>query len=169
MKLNLGAGGTRFPGYMSVDISGKADVHHDLAVTPWPFETGSVDEILASHVLEHLDRLSGVEFLRECARLLVPGGQLHLAVPDMDKFIACRLKNDFSELGGYHWTDLNYLLGGDGSEVQLEQRHRYMYCFASLAWTLQQAGFHRIYRRPAPGPLDNHAHAAFSLYVDAIR
>lgn len=169
MKLNLGAGPTRFPGYMSVDITGRADVHHNLAVTPWPFETASADELLASHVLEHFDRLAGVDFLRECARVLVPGGHLHLAVPDMDKFIACRLKGDFSELGGYRWTDLNYFMGGDESEVQLEQRHRYMYCFASLAWTLKDVGFSRVYRRQAPGPLDNLQHAAFSLYVDAVR
>lgn len=168
MKLNLGAGSHIVPGYMSVDIGGKADKRMNLAERPWPWADGSIDEILASHVLEHFTRDDGREFLFECYRLLPPGGVLHLAVPDMDKFIDCHLAGDFTPLKGYHWTDLNYLMGGDHSETNLLQRHRYMYCRASLGDTLTAVGF-RILPRSGPGALDNHAYAALSLYMDAYK
>lgn len=169
MKLNLGAGATRLPGYMSVDIMGRADKYHDLGSLPWPFDDGGADEILASHVLEHFDLCAGRDFLAECRRILQPGGLLHLAVPDMDKFIRCQLKRDWSELGGYQWVDLNHFMGGDMRETVVQQRHRHMYSFGALAWELQTLGFHSIHRRGYPAVFDNAEYAALSLYVDCVR
>lgn len=167
MRLNLGAGDWRPAGFMSVDIRG-ADVCHDLAVFPWPFADSAAETVLASHVLEHFDRAGGLRFLEECRRVLAPGGALHLAVPDLDKFIDCRLSGDDAPLGGYAWTDLNDFMGGGAHEPIVYQRHRYMYSWFALYRSLEVAGFRWILRCPAPGPLDNPAYAAISLYVDAL-
>lgn len=167
MKLNLGCGPTCFEGWTGVDLAG-ADVAHDLAVMPWPFPDNSAAEILASHVLEHFDRETGRAFLAECYRILQPGGVLHIAVPDMDKFITAHLTGNYAPLGGYHWTDLNHFMGGDDSERNLAQRHRYMYSWASLAYTLHLTGYRTFHKR-GPLPIDNAAHAAFSLYASAIK
>ena len=45
MKLNLGAGKTNFEGFINVDKSTLFNpaIVHDLEVTPWPFESDSVD------------------------------------------------------------------------------------------------------------------------------
>ena len=45
-------------------------------------QDNSVDIILASHFLEHLNREEGAKFLMECYRVLKPDGLLRLAVPD---------------------------------------------------------------------------------------
>jgi len=52
LRLNLGASNDVRPGYLSVDIAPPADVVCDLR-QPWPWETSSVDEILAHDVFEH--------------------------------------------------------------------------------------------------------------------
>ena len=56
MKLNLGCGSKILEGYTNVDKFDyyKPDTVHDLEVTPYPFKENSVDEILMSHVLEHI-------------------------------------------------------------------------------------------------------------------
>jgi predicted SAM-dependent methyltransferase len=164
MRLNLGCADWKLPGFHNIDLP-----HVDLGRFPWPWEDETVDEILASHILEHFTLDGGERFLSECYRVLKPRGVLHIAVPDMDKFIDAHLSGDFTPLGGYYWRDLNHLMGGDGSEPRPEWRHKHMYNFASLAYTLLNQGYDLIHRRTGPGEHDNPAYAAISLYVDAVK
>lgn len=55
-KLNLGCGSRQLEGWCNVDrFAGcQPDVVHDLERIPWPFEDDGAEEILLSHVLEHL-------------------------------------------------------------------------------------------------------------------
>lgn len=46
----------------------------DLAETPWPWPDATFDRVRANHVLEHLPDVETA--LRECARVLAPGGRL---------------------------------------------------------------------------------------------
>ena len=78
--LNLGCGEDQRPGYINVDAYGGPDVVWDLQEFPYPWEDNSVDGIVMHHVLEHLPDWWSA-FL-ECARILKPGGELHIHVPD---------------------------------------------------------------------------------------
>lgn len=80
LLLNLGAGFTRLAGHLSVDNWGDPDVKHDLNVVPYPWADNSVDGIEMWHTLEHLP--NWWEAFKECARILKPGGYLHIRVPD---------------------------------------------------------------------------------------
>lgn len=51
------------------------------------FDDESVSRILAEHVIEHVPFMAGFGFLRECHRVLEPGGVLRLAFPDASRFI----------------------------------------------------------------------------------
>jgi len=81
--LNLGAGNVILPGAVNHDIRQhrpEIDVVHDLNVLPWPWEDESFDFISAQAVLEHL-RITLIESMDECWRVLRPGGQIDLRVP----------------------------------------------------------------------------------------
>jgi SAM-dependent methyltransferase len=57
-------------------------IHHNLSQgIPWKDET--FDVIYHSHFLEHLDRISGINFLSECHRCLKNGGVLRIVIPDL--------------------------------------------------------------------------------------
>ena len=161
-RLNLGAGNYPLDGWHNIDLP-----ECDLRRHPWPWDDKSIDEINASHVLEHFTRAEAFLFLLQCYRILKPGGWLHVAVPDMDKFIDAHLTGNFVPLGGYHWTDLNHFMGGDESETNVAQRHRYMWCHASLAWTLDLVGFVNIGRRTIIQGYDTITHAHITLYMEA--
>ena len=94
MKLNLGSGSKILEGYTNVDKYDyyKPDIVHDLEIFPYPFKDNSVDEILLSHVLEHIGQSPEIflgivkEFYRICRnnsliKIIVPH-------PRHDDFIA---------------------------------------------------------------------------------
>jgi predicted SAM-dependent methyltransferase len=56
---------------------------HDLS-KGIPFDSGSVDAVYHSHVLEHLDRSIARSFLEETRRVLKPGGLCRIVVPDFE-------------------------------------------------------------------------------------
>ena len=80
-RLNLGCAHFPQDGYLNVDLSLRtpAALICDLDHAPFPFASGSFDEIRASHVLEHLHR--PFDAMAECHRLLRPGGTLRVKVP----------------------------------------------------------------------------------------
>lgn len=83
MKLNLGCGQHRLPGYVNVDKYGSPDLRHDLEVFPWPWPDGSVDEVLLHHVLEHLGQSPQVfiGIIKELYRVCKPDAPVRITVP----------------------------------------------------------------------------------------
>lgn len=59
-------------------------VVHDIRKT-LPFASHSIAAVYHSHVLEHLDRDDAERFVRDVARVLVPGGIHRIAVPDLEQ------------------------------------------------------------------------------------
>lgn len=79
-KLDLGGRFNKTPPYESVDLK-DADVVADLN-QPWPFADNSVAVIRANDVFEHLR--DPLHVMRECYRVLKPGGWLMGQVPSTD-------------------------------------------------------------------------------------
>ena len=74
MRLNLGSGSRPIEGYVNLDGEGM--------IYPLPYK--NLDEIRASHVLEHFGHAESVDVLCHWVDCLRPGGVLKIAVPDFD-------------------------------------------------------------------------------------
>ncbi|MCX6360311.1 MAG: methyltransferase domain-containing protein [Armatimonadetes bacterium] len=85
--LNLGCGRrfSKAPEWTNIDIRSSHDrvIAHDLA-DGIPFPDGTFDVVYHSNMLEHLDRAAAEGLLRECCRVLKPGGLCRVGVPDME-------------------------------------------------------------------------------------
>jgi predicted SAM-dependent methyltransferase len=87
LRLHLGCGGERKAGWVNIDLLGDpVDVAWNLA-NSLPFAAGSVTAIFHEHLLEHLPLTAGDSFMRECYRVLQPGGILRVGVPDAGRLI----------------------------------------------------------------------------------
>lgn len=81
--LNLGAGNKIIEGAVNHDLvkhRPEIAVTWDLDKLPWPWPDNSFDLVVARSVFEHL-RLTLIESLDECWRVLQPGGQIFLKLP----------------------------------------------------------------------------------------
>lgn len=87
IKLNLGCGYDKIPGYLNVDKMAicEPDQVVDLEGI-WPFKSDSVEEIRAFHVLEHLGQDTDVflGLMKEMYRVCIDGAKIHIQVPHHD-------------------------------------------------------------------------------------
>jgi len=81
--INLGGGPHKLPGFDTLDpMYGEGDWKRYAEDIPWPVDDGTVEEIYASHVLEHI--FAGpprIAVFNEAHRVLQSGGLFHIRTP----------------------------------------------------------------------------------------
>lgn len=83
IRFNMGAGNDKLEGYISVDKNSKdADLKVDVLRMELP--PNATEEILASHLIEHLPQHRAPEILEKWYRTLKPKGKLVLETPDFE-------------------------------------------------------------------------------------
>lgn len=85
MKLNIGCGHRRMPGYVGVDVVKREAVDIVAPADAIPLADGCAEEVIAIHLVEHFFEWEVPGLLAEWARLLKPGGALVLEMPDAMK------------------------------------------------------------------------------------
>ena len=87
-RLHLGCGNIRLTGFCNVDIltTSAVDVVSDISKLE-NFSDNSIELIYACHVLEHFSHDEAVDVLQRWFDVLMPGGQLRVSVPDMDRIV----------------------------------------------------------------------------------
>ena len=87
LRLHLGAGTHRPPGWVNVDVLGMApDLAWDLR-RRLPFPDGAAEAVFLEHVLEHFTLAAGLDLLDECRRVVRPGGIVRVGVPDFGRYL----------------------------------------------------------------------------------
>jgi predicted SAM-dependent methyltransferase len=174
-RMNLGCGEILKEGFLNVDMIPTGDVTVDLR-RYLPFDTDCCDLIFSEHCFEHFDypgQISGL--LRECLRILRPGGELRLSIPDtewplsdygngMDApyFRAC--KENHWHPAGYttRIEHINYHFRQDGE-------HRFAYDFETAEKVLKDVGYLNISRRDFDPELDSDHRKVGSLFMSAFK
>lgn len=145
IRLNLGCGPYTIEDFINVDQF--ENVHPDLVadVRNLPYEPGTVDEIYAGHLLEHLDWDEGMAALRHWHSILKIGGGIMLTVPDFDCLAKAYLDNPTAD----NMRKMNDLYIYSYSQ---KSHHRYCYGPSLLKAALAEAGFGKIERVPQTHP-----------------
>jgi predicted SAM-dependent methyltransferase len=173
-RLNWGCGTHPEPGWINSDVKDgpgidmSGDIRDGL-----PLEDASIDYVVSIHALPELPLPDQVPALRELRRVLVDGGVLRLALPDLDRGIRA-----------YQAGDASYFLVSDEDARSLGAKfvtHMLWHGYTRTLFTadlveelLERAGFARVrpcaFRETASGipdivSLDNRERE--SLFVEA--
>lgn len=96
LRLDIGCGPNKKQGFKGIDQYDFTGVDVVCNLTePWPFDDSSVDEIHASHVIEHFDRIQRTHVVNEIYRVLKPGCKCTLIAPHWS---SCRAYGDPTHL-----------------------------------------------------------------------
>jgi predicted SAM-dependent methyltransferase len=86
-KLQLGAGPYNLPGWLNTDIEpGPGQAYLDATKT-FPLPDRRFHYVTSEQLFEHLPYEDGLAMLRECYRVLKPGGRIRIATPNLSTFV----------------------------------------------------------------------------------
>ena len=141
IRLNLGCGNKPIDAFINVDAVPTRGVDLIANLQDLRFlKSDSVDEIYASHFLEHFSTKDAIFLISEFHRVLKQGGVLKLAVPDLDKICDLYMKNiDWFTPPHSPWLGLIY--GGQGNDYDF---HKTGFNFRWLKYLLEQADFSSV-------------------------
>lgn len=181
--LHLGCGLTAPPGWLNVDGSFQVTLakhawlkallriaglqSREQGTIPWsanivrldlgrplPFRDGCFTAVYSSHVLEHLHHDQALALLRECHRVLRPGGICRAVVPDLEavvkRYVMAKAASDphagtrmMEDLMVHDKQRAGGLLGMYYRWTAYHQ-HKWMYDDSSLAQLFAAAGFGEV-------------------------
>ena len=146
IKLNLGSGGTNWPGFVNVDLANNwSGVRPDVIapLTGLPFDDGYADEAHSIHSIEHLYRWDTEKALSEWVRVLKPGGMLAIECPCLDKILGIYV--DAAQAGKAPSPRLTiWGLYGDPGYRNPDMNHKWCFCKDELAQLMTAAGLKDI-------------------------
>jgi len=140
-KLEIGADLWPHPGYEYLDVKPREGLSYKVDIVasaegPIPRPDNHYDEILASHILEHLPDENIDKALREWLRILKPGGRLDIRVPDTNEVCKAYLEQKDLKL---RW-EIQRIWYGVGLE-DWRLGHKVTFDKETLTLRLQSNGF----------------------------
>jgi predicted SAM-dependent methyltransferase len=173
------AGGSRkgSNGWLIMDMVPGGDLFWDLR-RRLPFPDDSVEKIYSSHFLEHLTFTQGQDFLKECLRVLAPGGSISTCVPSAKPYLEAYCSGkplDRETWIKYEpaWNNttaidqVNYIAYMDQVNhiVLKHAAHQYMFDEDNLVKVLEVAGFKNARLRGFDASLDREERDYESIYA----
>jgi predicted SAM-dependent methyltransferase len=158
-RLQLGTGANAYEGWLNTDVIDfrrRNDVVYLDVTKPFPLPDDSFDTVFSEHMIEHLTYADGLHCLRECFRVLRPGGRVRVATPSLRR-VAALYGDDLSDLQRRYlaWaTDVFVehaeiaLPGFVVNNMLRNFGHEFVYDEQTLAHVLTLAGFVDVTEQP---------------------
>jgi predicted SAM-dependent methyltransferase len=151
-KLQLGSGGNDPKGWLNTDIEPTRNEVYLDATKRYPFPDGSFQYVFGEHVIEHVPWEDGVTMLKECYRVLAPGGKLRVVTPNLAKFV--QLLTGRADVEAQQFIAAKLRLHGwpespvTGAYIFNRQvrewGHQFLYDSVTLRKSLELAGFKKV-------------------------
>ena len=158
-KLQIGSGPNHIPGWLTTDIVPRSnDVVYLDATQPFPMADGTFDYVFSEHLIEHISWQNGLRMLRECRRVLNPGGIVRIATPDLAVMLGLYREDRDALADRYiEWITDRFLPDIEMYKASFvinnafrNWGHQFLYDEELLEMAMRQAGFTDIVRF-APG------------------
>ena len=84
--LHIGCGANVLPGWLNTEFEERppeGGIYLD-ATKPFPLPAESFDLVFSEHMIEHVPVPAALAMLRECHRVLKPGGRMRISTPRLD-------------------------------------------------------------------------------------
>jgi SAM-dependent methyltransferase len=148
-KLQIGSSIHVLDGWFNVDIFPVyAGQYYMDATERFPFPDASFELIFTEHMIEHVEYLQAFDMLKECWRVMRPGGTIRIGTPDLE-FIAGLYSPDGSARQEQYKAAViqRWRLDSGSREIGIVVNniynfdHRFIYDRRTLSELLYRAGF----------------------------
>lgn len=151
-RLQLGAGSNLYEGWLNTDIHDfkrRNEVVYLDARRPFPFPDASFHTVFSEHMIEHLTYAEGQQCLRECLRVLRPGGRIRIATPSLRRLVRLYAEKPTEFERRYIEWSIDtfaehadaYLSGFVLNNFFRSWGHQFIYDEQTLGHALESAGF----------------------------
>jgi predicted SAM-dependent methyltransferase len=155
-KLQIASGMNSIKGWLNTDIKPRKGIIYLNAYNKLPFDDNSFHYLFNEHFIEHIPYKIGEKLIRECYRILKPGGKIRISTPDLLFLIELYGHNKTkSQIEYIHWAaDTMFLddIKGNYEDTFVINNffynwgHKFIYDEKVLIALLESSGFVNIIR-----------------------
>jgi SAM-dependent methyltransferase len=181
-KLQIGTGPNVLPGWLNTDLLPDTyPEHRDEivfldATRRFPFDQMTFDYVFSEHQIEHIPEAAARSMIKECFRVLRPGGRLRIGTPDLAVILGLYDEPlDETQRRYVDWVMTRFrpnVRSGNKpcyviNHMFTDHKHQFIYDFETLSAILADAGFAELVRR-TPGESDDPMLRAVESHGHAI-
>ena len=161
-KLQLGAGSHAPTGWLNTDIAPTRDQIYLDATKRYPFPDGSFRYVFSEHMIQTVPWEGGLAMLKECYRVLAPGGKLRIVTPNLAQFVRLLTEEPDDETQQFiaaklrvtGWPETAVTGAYIFNRQVRDWGHQFLYDPATLRKSLELAGFKEITEYPVDEKTD---------------
>jgi predicted SAM-dependent methyltransferase len=161
-KLHVGCGSNIIESWLNTDIQTQdSRIAYLDAGRAFPLPDSAFDYVYSEHIFEHLTFSQGLNMLKECFRVLKPGGHVRLATPDIDFLMGLYNEPEKEIHKKYVKWSTNRFMPEISNTLQENEYsaafvvnnffhdwgHKVLYNFEGLELILKKTGFSNIIRQ----------------------
>lgn len=172
-KLHIGAGDNDLSGWLNTELCPRGSEVFLDATKPFPFAANTFAFIYSEHMIEHIPYAGAVSMMRECHRVLRPGGVIRIVTPNMAFLKSLLASPPTPEQHAYirYSYEAHRISGPPGSAVHVVNHfvrawgHQFIYDLETLSALVAAAGFADV----LPSPLLDSKHPSLRTLAKTER